>query len=233
MRHLRIIILSAILSMVLAPARAQIGNLRGTFSMGVNGGASLSKMDIVPSLRQQFNVGKTFGVTLRYSSEKYFFFACSAQLECNYIERGWKELIEDGSGNQYRHTANYVEIPFMARLALGREFYGVQGFLEIGPQLGFLLSDREEKYGTEPWDISNRPASSKLTYGKMFENDFEYGIVGGAGIELKTRIGGFFLEGRYYFGLSDVYHNTKVESFARSANTSIVIKTGWIIDLVR
>lgn len=213
-------------------ANAQVGNLRSTFSIGVNGGATFSRMDIVPSLRQTFNIGKTFGGVLRYTSEKYFFLICGAQLEANYVERGWKELIEDGTGDSYSRQVSYVEIPFLCHLGIGREFYGVQGFLNLGPQIGFLLSDREIKSG-EWSDLSGRPASSTYIYGKKFEKTFEYGIAGGLGIELKTRIGSFSLEGRYYYGLSDVFGNKKSDPFARSANSSIVAKLGWIVDLVR
>ncbi|MCQ2051834.1 MAG: PorT family protein [Bacteroidaceae bacterium] len=213
-------------------ANAQVGNLRSTLSIGANGGVSLSRMDIVPSLRQTFNMGKTFGATLRYTSEKYFFLICGAQLEANYVERGWKELIEDGTGDEYSRQVSYVEIPFLCHLGIGREFYGVQGFLNIGPQIGFLLSDKEIKSGN--WtDLSGRPASSGYTYGKKFEKTFEYGIAGGLGIELKTRAGSFSLEGRYYYGLSDVFGNKKSDPFARSANSSIIAKLGWTIDLIR
>lgn len=61
------------------------------------------------------------GVTMRYMSEKYFKMMCGVQMEINYSQRGWDEKIEDDSGNSYSRTMNYLEIPFMAHLAFGKD----------------------------------------------------------------------------------------------------------------
>ena len=44
---------------------------------------------------------------------------------------------------------------------------------------------------------------------KNVENKFDYGITGGAGLELRTKAGNFLVEGRYYYALSDFYKSTK------------------------
>jgi 4-hydroxy-3-methylbut-2-en-1-yl diphosphate synthase IspG/GcpE len=60
----------------------------------------------------------------------------------------------------------------------------------------------------------------------------DYGIAGGLGIELKTKIGNFFVEGRYYYGLSDIYKNSKTDDFGRSANQDIIIKLGYSVRIL-
>lgn len=216
-------------------ALAQVGELRSNLAVGFNGGYNLSSVDFSPTIKQGLQPGYTGGLTLRYTTEKYFALICAAQLEVNFAQRGWNEMIDDGSHNTYNRTTNYVEIPFFAHLGWGKEERGLQFFVNAGPQLGLYLSD-EEHYGfTEeyPWDDSNRPNHIIEQYGKAIENTFEYGIAGGLGMELKTSIGNFIIEGRYFFGLSDMFGNSKADPFGRSANTTITGKISYLIDITK
>lgn len=216
-------------------AFAQVGELRSNLAVGFNGGYNLSKVDFSPTIKQNLQPGLTGGFTLRYTTEKYFALICAAQLEVNFAQRGWNELIEDGSNNTYSRTTNYIEIPFFAHLGWGKEERGLQFFVNAGPQLGFFLDD-EERYGYSdeyPWDESLRPNNMNKQYGKEVENTLEYGIAGGLGMELKTRIGNFLIEGRYFFGLSDMFGNSKADPFGRSANTTITGKISYLIDITK
>lgn len=221
------------LLMTAMTAKAQIGDLRNTFSMGFTGGAGTSSVSFVPTIKQTFSPGITGGIAFRYTSEKYFWLISATQLEVNFSQRGWTELIEDGSGNEYTRVINYVEIPFFTHLGVGREYRGFQGYLNIGPQIGFSLGDNEFYGGKLPWDVTNRPNNVIEQYGKSLDKEFEYGIAGGIGVELKTGIGSFGLEGRYYFGLSDIFNNSKKDYFARSANSTISIRAAYMFSLSR
>jgi hypothetical protein len=214
---------------------AQVGELRSNLAVGFNGGYNLSKVDFSPTIKQNLHPGLTGGFTLRYTSEKYFALICAAQLEVNFAQRGWNELIDDGSNNTYSRTTNYIEVPFFAHLGWGKEERGLQFFINAGPQLGLYLSDNEHYGFTKeyPWDVTHRPNGITEQYGKQVENTFEYGIAGGAGLELKTRIGNFIIEGRYFFGLSDMFGNSKADPFGRSANTTITGKISYLIDITK
>ena len=214
---------------------AQVGELRSNLAVGFNGGYNLSKVDFSPTIKQNLHPGLTGGLTLRYTTEKYFSLICAAQLEVNFAQRGWDEMIDDGSNNTYSRTTNYVEIPFLAHIGWGKEERGLQFFINAGPQLGFYLSDSEHYGFTEeyPWDISKRPNNIIEQYGREIENTLEYGIAGGAGLELKTGIGNFIIEGRYFFGLSDMFGNSKADPFGRSANTTITGKISYLIDITK
>lgn len=212
-------------------AHAQIEERRNNFAIGVNGGMNFNTVFFSPSIKQNTHQGVVGGVTARYISEKYFNMICGLQLELNLSQRGWSEKIEDGSGNTYRRTLNYFEIPFLAHLAFGRD-RGVQFFINAGPQIGLFLGDKEEKGGGE-WDPSHRPNGVVYQYGKAIENTFEYGITGGLGLEVRTGIGNFLIEGRYYYGLSDFYGNSKKDDFSRSGNSTICAKISYLIDLTK
>lgn len=210
---------------------AQIESPRNILEIGVSGGLNLSRMDVQPTIRQKFIPGANGGVSIRYTSEKYFKMLCAAQLEVNFSQRGWKEDFNDNSSNAYSRTLSYVEIPFMAHLSFGKEPYGFQFFINLGPQIGFLIGE-DEKY-TGQWSTESRPSTIRPIYGKKVENNFEYGIAGGLGVELKTKAGNFFIEGRYYYGLSDIFHNSKSDDFGRSANSTISARIGYSVPIFK
>jgi len=214
---------------------AQVGSMRHNLAMGVSGGADMSFIDFSPRVKQSLQPGINGGLVFRYTTERYFSMLCAAQLEVNFTQRGWNELIDDGTGNTYNRTTSYVEVPFLAHLSFGSEGRGAQFFLNAGPAVGWFLSETEH-YGytaEQPWDVSSRANHVTAQYGKAVERPFEYGIAGGLGVELLTAIGHFTLEGRYFFGLSDIYGNSKADPFGRSANNTISARLAYLIDLTK
>ena len=216
----------AILSTLLGTtAFAQVESPRSSLQVGVSGGMNLNRMELQPSVRQGLHQGLNGGFHVRYTSEKYFSMICATQLEVNFSHRGMKEDFDDGTSNYYSRTTNYIEVPFFAHLSWGKEERGFQFFLNLGPQFGFFLGESEKYHGD--WKPEYRPSTIRPLYGKALENSFEYGIAGGLGLEYKSNIGNFFIEGRYFYGLSDIFHNSKADEFGRSANTTITARIGY------
>ena len=216
----------AILSTLLGTtALAQVESPRSSLEVGVSGGMNLNRMELQPSVRQGLHQGFNGGFQARYTSEKYFSMICATQLEVNFSQRGMIEDFDDGTSNYYSRTTNYIEVPFFAHLSWGKEKRGFQFFLNLGPQFGFFLGESEKYHGD--WKPENRPSTIRPLYDKALENSFEYGIAGGLGLEYKSSIGNFFIEGRYFYGLSDIFHNSKADEFGRSANTTITARIGY------
>lgn len=207
-------------------ASAQLGEQRNNLAIGFNAGANYSNVSFQPTIKQNGLIGITGGVTGRYISEKYFAMICGAQVEINYSQRGWDEKFEELNDDRvYSREMTYIEVPFLAHLAFGKD-RGAQFFINLGPQVGFLLSDKEKREGT--WTTSQLASEQ---YGKKIENKFDYGIVGGGGLEIRTKAGNFLLEGRYYFGLADFYNSTKKDYFSRSAHTVISARLTYLFDI--
>lgn len=219
--------------MLSVPGMAQLGEQRHNFALGVNGGLNMSSVSFEPNIKQTSQSGMAFGVTARYMSEKYFNMLCGLQLEVNYSQRGWKEDIEDETGNTYNRVMNYLEIPLLAHLAFGKDALdkGVQFFVNAGPQISFFLNETENM--SENWDASKRPNGIVQQYGKMVENKFDYGILGGLGLELSTKVGHFILEGRYYYGLSDFYNSSKKDDFGRSGHSYMGVRLTYLYDITK
>ena len=140
-----------------------------------------------------------------------------------------------GVAEQYERTINYIQVPIMAHLAWGRENRGVNFFVNAGPQFGVYLS--ESTKSNFDWDKRNMAdrANSICAQDTMaVENKFDYGIAAGAGIEFANpKVGRFLLEGRYYYGLGNIYGDSKRDYFGSSNFGTITIKLTYLFDITR
>lgn len=229
-----------------ASVNAQVGEHRNDFSVGVNGGYVLSNVSFVPSVPQGLHGGVTGGFSVRYTCEKYFKSICAIYAEVNYSKIGWKEDILDIEDKpvinpqtkleeEFKKTINYIQIPVMAHLGWGRERSGFQFFVNIGQQFGVYLSESTTaNYDVKHPNLYDRVSPVVAQDTMMVENKFDYGIAGGVGLEFSHRkLGHFLLEGRYYYGLGNIYGDSKRDYFARSNYGNIVVKLSYLFDLIR
>lgn len=211
-------------------SKAQIGESRNDFALGVNVGMSMNKMDFSPTIKQNYLNAPTLGITARYVCEKYFSSICAVQVELNYAKLGWKENILDVSHNTYERHLSYLQLPMLMQLGWGREKRGLKFIFSAGPVVQYLFADKEKRGGGE-WNTDHRPNNIIFQYDHKPDYHFDYGIMGGIGLELSTGIGHFLLEGRYYYGLGDIYDNSKKGYFQRSAHQTILAKLTYLYDL--
>ena len=62
----------------------------------------------------------------------------------------------------------------------------------------------------------------------------DYGIAVGLGLEFsRPKLGHFLLEGRYYYGLGNVFKNTKSDPFGKSNNNCLMVKLTYLFDITR
>ena len=226
-------IVSALACFLTLPIMAQLGEERSNLAVGVNLGMNMTKVEFSPRIKQKSHNGMAFGVTARYMCEKYFNMMCGIQAEINYTQRGWKEDIDDGSENTYSRTMNYIEVPLLAHLAFGKDALdkGSKFFINMGPQVAFFLNEKEKM--SEDWNPAYRPNGVNQQYGKWVENKFDYGLLGGLGVELSTKAGHFLLEGRYYYGLADFWGSSKKDEFGRSGHSYMGIKLTYLFDITK
>ena len=230
----------------LTTVQAQIGEHRSDFAIGANGGYVLSKVGFTPTVQQKQHGGITGGVSLRYVCEKYFKTICSVYAEVNYAKVGWTEDILDiennavlisgtGEALKYQRDITYIQIPVFAHLAWGREERGFNFFVNLGPQIGIYLNEStttnfDETTPTENDRVSNITAQ----YDMPVEKKLDYGIAAGAGMEYSIpKVGHFLLEGRYYYGLGNIYGSSKKDYFGKSNFGQIVVKASYLFDITR
>ncbi|MGI6048375.1 MAG: porin family protein [Petrimonas sp.] len=223
-RLLPIILLFSLFSVQVS---AQKTDFEKEFYIGVGGGALMSSVDLVPSVLQKPHFGIHGGISAKYISEKHL----GLLLELNYAQRGWTEDFPTESGFAYTKTLNYLEIPFMTHVYFGKK---IRFIFNAGPQVGFLLESSDIMNEALTADIAaKKQQNPDDPIGMQYSLDlrkFDYGLIGGVGMELKTGIGNVELEGRYYFGLSDIFENRKTKEnffFYRSAHRIIEAKLSY------
>ena len=244
MRNRSILCIISLLMLFPLSSLAQVGEHRNDLAIGVNGGYMLSNVGFVPKVNQTLHGGYTGGLSLRYVCEKYFNSICSIYAELNYAQMGWKEDIldredqpvineETQQAESFSRTLNYVQLPIFARLGWGREQKGVQFFFQAGPQLGYYLSDKVTKNFELDKRNSWKRANDEVHQDTMaVENKLDYGIAAGIGMEYSfPKLGHFMLEARYYYGLGNIYKDTKRDYFGKSNNSSIIVKLTYLFDL--
>lgn len=241
------------LHLSLTASMAQVGDHRSELAVGINGGMVMNNVGFLPKVPQDMHRGKTFGLTVRYTSEKLFKSVCAIVGEVNYTQMGWQESIltisdepvvnsQTGLAEEYRRNLDYVQVPIFARLGWGRERKGLQVYAQAGPQIGFCIKeDTEANFDLHAPNLQDRTSlvSSSVErasnmYFMPIEKKFDYGIAGGLGFEYShPKIGHFLLEGRYYYGLGNIYGSTKRDYFSISNFSGLYVKLTYLRDITR
>ena len=136
---------------------------------------------------------------------------------------------------QYSRTINYIQIPVMAHLAWGKEDRGINFFLNLGPQFGVYLDESTSmNFDLAQRNIADRATSIVAQDTMAVENKFDYGIALGLGAEYSIpRAGHFLLEARYYYGLGNIYGDTKRDYFGSSNFGNILVKLTYLFDITK
>lgn len=231
MRHIwRIIFIAAVAVIVMSHEAASQRTVEPKFYLGAKGGATLSRMQFNPHARQAMRQGVVMGLTARYTEEKVFGLIGELLFE----QRGWREGFEPGENFNYSRCLNYITLPVLTHIYFGNE--RIKGFVNLGPSVSYMISSSI----TADFDYMN-PASVEgfpMQYRSVeqmameVQNKFDYGIVGGLGVEINiARRHSFMLEGRYYFGLGNIFHSSKKDVFSASRNTVIEVSLGYMFRL--
>lgn len=194
-------------------------------SIGGRAGVSLGRLDLSPSVPQGWLLGSTGAVTFRYTEEKLF----GLVAELGWVQRGWKENFEE-SPLSYSRSLTYINLPVMTQIIFGGK--RAKCFINLGPELSYMLSssisanfDYNNLSSVTGWP--ERPRQTEQL-AMPVANRFDYGITAGIGGEFYLRPRhSVTLEARYYFGLGNIFHSSKADTFSASRCTSIEVCLGY------
>lgn len=174
---------------------------------------------VLPDKRAAENeMGYTGGLTLRWITEKNL----GLQAELNFIQHGWDEKFEDQPQYKYSRTINYFELPILTHIYFGSKRFRV--FVNLGPKIGYAFGEKTDE------NLNGaKPNTENEQHNMPVEKKFDWGLCGGPGIELRTGIGSFLLEGRYYYALSDIFNSRKEDYFSKSSSQVISAKITYMI----
>lgn len=199
------------------------------FAIGGKAGITLSNIAFTPNVKQSMKQGLTMGVVARYTEEKFFGLIGELKIE----QRGWQENFDE-TGFSYSRTLTYIQLPLLTHIYFGGKNF--KGFVNLGPSVGYMISssvssnfDYENPSLENGFPIENRHINQMSM---PIKNKFDYGILGGIGMELiiKKRHS-IMLEGRYYYGLGNIFSAKKKDEFSASRGTAIEVTLGYLFHI--
>jgi hypothetical protein len=93
--------------------------------------------------------------------------------------------------------------------------------INVGPKVSYLLSNRVSDNG--------EATSTDIRHTTSPQNDFDYGLCAGLGLEFSAGKNRFALDTRGYYALSSIYNSTKKDTYANSNNVNVSVKLAWLI----
>jgi len=230
---MRYLVLLFCLTTGIVSLHAQRDSFQNELYLGGGGGIIFHSVDFVPSIQQTQQLGGFGGFSMKYITEKHL----GLITEFNFVQKGWTEEFDPESGFSYKRTLNYLEMPFMTHIYFGDK---TRFIINAGPMISLLLSEKQQMSSALADDLAARreadpEAPIGVQYGSMDEmKQLDYGLIGGLGMELKTAMGAIDLEGRYYFGLADLFTSRRSENafFSRSAHRIIEAKLTWYFKIL-
>ena len=204
-------------------------NYEPHFAIGAKGGVTFSNMAFTPGIEQTMLQGIELGVTARYIEENFFFFVAELNIE----QRGWKETFDE-TDFRYQRRLTYLQLPVMTHIYFGSRTF--KGFINLGPSVGYMIGDGISSNFdyTNPETVAGFPIANRHVNQMSMDikNRFDYGICGGAGIEfIIKRKHSLILEGRYYYGLGNIFSAKKKDEFSASRGTSIQVSLGYMFHI--
>jgi hypothetical protein len=205
---------------------AQKKDFKYELYIGAKGGMALSQVRFYPNVQTSYMEGKTGGLIFRMISEPHIGF----QVEVNYIQKGWKEKPFTGqfASTTYFHQLNYVDIPVMTHVNLGKK--AIRFIIDLGPQISFLTSENQ---GFDPSNDGITPdvEGYKVYYGQKIDTPMDISFTGGIGMEYHLKGGSAIsLESRVFYSLPNIFDSNKY-TYKASQNNGVQATLAYLFQL--
>jgi len=164
-----------------------------------------------PAIPQGFLMGFNGGIVFRYIAEKNV----GIQAELNFSQRGWTE-----SSGLYSRQLNYIELPFMTHIYVGRKN---RFFFNLGPKISYLISERVI--------LNSTVGSVDAQHVTSVEHPFDYGLCTGLGMLFNINGKIIQLDTRANYSLSNIFADTKRDVFSSSNNLNLSVNLAWLFQL--
>lgn len=199
-------------------------------AIGGKAGMTMSRMSFSPEVKQSFTNGMMAGVAVRYTEERFF----GLIGEINIEQRGWRENFE-GAPFTYSRTLTYLQIPLLTHIYFGSDKF--RGFFNLGPEFGVMISSsiNSDFDYRNPASVPGFPIHNRVTEEMAMDisNKFDYGISAGLGMEMiARRRHSIMIEGRFYYGLGNIFPAAKKDYFSASRGMSIEITAAYLFRVI-
>jgi hypothetical protein len=194
---------------------AQTDMFKPVSSFGVRQGGNISFVDFSPTVSEGLMYGYNGGLVYRYVNENLF----ALQVELNFSQKGWVEDF-DTISNSYNRKLNYIELPFMTQIYLGKR--KINYYLNLGTSFAYLISEKESSL------IENENYTREY-FNTPIDNKFDFSVVAELGVRYDSGLGSFNLGARYYYSVTSIYKFDADNTYEISRNQVINIALTYYI----
>jgi hypothetical protein len=174
-----------------AAAQAQTTGVQ----FGVKSGLSMAVLDGTLNKGADYKPGLHLGGFLRWRPSTHF----ALQPELVYAQQGCKTESFNGVPFKGKIKLNYLNLPILAKVYLGKVFY-----LQAGPQFGMLLSAHD--VGQKSYSSNGGYTEADVDVKKNYKGDVS--LCAGLGIDLPMGLG---IATRFNYGLTDINNDAQEE----------------------
>ncbi len=202
-------------------ALAQNKKFEPKLYIGASAGANGSRMLFLPSVRQSLMISPMAGAIFRVDTESF----AGIQVELNYSGQGWKEKFEgEQVGLAYERRLHYIEMPLLSHLYYKSS--KVKLFLNIGPKIGYQFASAATQLG------EGFTETQLKRYAMEIKRRFEWGLAVGPGLSFDAgKLGLLELEGRFFYGFSDIFPNRQQDFYKQSSEMVYTLKLNYLFPL--
>ena len=178
------------------------GTLHAQHYLGVRGGWGGGSARFTPARETKLEWGLySGGLSYKfYTAQKY---VGGIQIDLQYMGRGFAYDLQSKSDSSYHRTINSFELPFMWQPHIYVFQRHGRIFLNLGVYLSYMGGSKYYYKSKKAGIYEEGPYQRQITR----DARWGYGLCGGAGIGFLIRRFEIAVEGRYYFGYSDVLRN--------------------------
>jgi hypothetical protein len=203
--------------------------------IGVSGGYANNALHTSTGGRAltEYENGHGFEVAIPVRRQVNSWFAVQAELQ--YIQKNytWQRT---GQYDRVHSTVTnrFIEIPLMANFSVGGEKLRI--FANAGGYVGAWIDSRRKGIQIEntsnPFEAGSvyyDDYDERVEFDKRRDAPFEAGLLGGVGLQYAFKSCVLFLEGRYYYGLTDLQQNYGYNMVPRM-NDTVTIAMGVLFN---
>lgn len=191
--------------------------------VGVRGGWGGGSARFFPQREMGYEWGlPSAGISYKfYSNTKY---VGAIELDLQYMSRGFMYDFERKGDESYHRRVNSIDLPFMWQPHIYMFNRHARFFINLGVQFSYNIDSEYSIVSKQNGVLESGDYPLSLTR----DNRLGYGLCGGAGFGVFIGRFELALEGRYYYGYSDILRNsTKYEGNpVRSPLDNINISAG-------
>ncbi|NLU93756.1 porin family protein [Chitinophaga sp. Ak27] len=217
------------------------------FEIGVSGGYNKNYLHTSTGYRAYTKYDALSGFTVSIPLQYHFNNWLAVEADPGYIQKNYEQERDHFFAGIYqKNTNSYIQLPVMAHFSFGGD--KLKGFMNLGGYGAYWASGRIKGAMANVFDEGpdipdNQQTYDYFQYAKAYnynekysfdsrrDSRIEFGLLAGAGVEYllhqRYRI---FVEGRYYYGLTDQQKNYMINQIPRY-NDTYVIQAGCLFNL--